>query len=249
MLWPYASSDWLSASSVGFTADTEEVPDKIDEERFVRRFGSDYAQAFAVLLPRGPAWPRDQSSVLMQLLRGLSETWGILDGRAADFLQRESDPRASMEMLEEWERAWGLPDPCIAEPLSISDRQNALVAKMTMLGGQSRDFFISFAALIGYEVRITEHAPFMCGVSECGDTRDAYSDWRWEIAPPEIRFLWNVRITGLRVTWFRAGNGGGQAGVDPMVRIALATDLDCVLRRYKPAHTELVFDYSDAAPL
>lgn len=221
----------------------------MDVDRHVRRGGADYAEALAALLPRGRAWPRDPDTVLMQLLRGLAETWGILDSRAADLLERESDPRAAMEILADWERAWGLPDPCVAEPLTIADRQRALVAKMTTEGGQSRPFFLDLAASLGYQIRITEYAPFMAGVSACGDTRDQFGDWRWEVGPPEIRFVWRVRITGLRVTWFRTGNGGGQAGIDPMVRIALATDLDCVLRRYKPAHTEVVFDYSDAAPL
>lgn len=221
----------------------------MDVDRHVRRSGDDYAQALSALLPRGPAWPRDQGSVLMMLVRGLAETWGQLDGRAADLLERETDPRGTMELLEDWERAWGLPDPCVAEPLTIADRQKALVSKMTLEGGQSRAFFLALAASIGYEVQITEHAPFMAGVSEVGDTKDDFGDWRWEVAPPEIRFLWSVAVTGLRVTWFRTGNGGGQSGIDPMVRIALATDLDCIFRRYKPAHTELVFDYSDAAPI
>jgi uncharacterized protein YmfQ (DUF2313 family) len=46
------------------------------------------------------------------------------------------------------------------------------------------------------------------------------------------------------LTWFRVGGSGGQTGVDPHLRIALATDLECLLRRWKPAHSDVVFDYS-----
>jgi uncharacterized protein YmfQ (DUF2313 family) len=165
-------------------------------------------------------------------------------------LERETDPRIALELLPEWERAFGLPDPCVAEPLSIADRQTALVARMTTEGGQSRDYFIGVAAALGYTITIREYAPFMVGVSPVGDTRPTGTlgeQFRWEIGPPEMRFYWTVRVGAVRLTWFRDGDSGGQAGVDPHLRIALATDLECVLRRWKPAHTEIVFDYSGMA--
>jgi uncharacterized protein YmfQ (DUF2313 family) len=128
--------------------------------------------------------------------------------------------------------------------LTISDRQTALVTKMTLLGGQSRAFFTAAAAKIGYTINIREFSPFMCGVSRCGDTRnlDDGVHYRWEIGPPEIRFYWVINVSTLRLTWFRCGEG--QCGIDPMLRIGLATDLECLLRRWKPGHTEIIFDYS-----
>jgi uncharacterized protein YmfQ (DUF2313 family) len=42
--------------------------------------------------------------------------------------------------------------------------------------------------------------------------------------------------------WFRAG--ASQAGVDHHLRIQTALDLQCLLNRWKPAHTEIAFDYS-----
>jgi uncharacterized protein YmfQ (DUF2313 family) len=214
-------------------------------DRHVRRGGDDYADALAALLPPGLAWPREPETVLMTALRGLAQVFGFFDSRAADLLERESDPRRTVELLPDWERNWGLPDPCIAEPLTIADRQIALVTKMTLLGGQSRQFFVDASARIGYKIRITEYAPFMCGVSRCGDTRDQWGDWRWEIGPPEMRFYWTVHIDKARLSWFRASSG--QAGVDPHLRIGIATDLECLLRRWKPGHSDIVFDYSGLA--
>src|SRR5215470_5052742 len=140
-------------------------------DHHVRRQGSDYAQAFLALLPTGPAWPRHAWSTLAQTVFGLADYWGFVDGRAADLLEIESDPRTTVELLPDWERNFGLPDPCYAEPLSVYDRQVALVQRMTILGGQSRQFFIDAAAQVGYTISITEYRPFMVGIDRCGDNR------------------------------------------------------------------------------
>lgn len=218
------------------------------EDRHIRRSGNDYAEAYEDLLPTGPAWPRDADSILSELITAQAQIWGNVDGRAADLLEREADPRSSLEMLEDWERVAGLPDPCVAETLTISDRQRALVNKLTTTGGQSRAFFISVAQALGYTIEIEEFSPFMCGVSRLGDTRPTGSDgeqYRWEIGAPEMRFYWRIKLTATRLSWFRVGGSGGQVGIDPMLRIGIATDLECVLRRWKPAHTEIIFDYSE----
>lgn len=201
----------------------------------LRRDAEGYADAMAALLPTGPAWPREPESTLMMLIGALAVEWARVDGRAADLLGREADPRAALELLADWETAFGLPDPCVAEPLTLEDRRAALTSKMTLLGGQSRAFFIQLAADLGYAVTIRERSPFMCGVSRCGDPR-------WEIAPAEIRFVWSVKVSGRRLSWFRVGSG--RCGVDPHLTIGLATDLECRIRRYAPAHTVVFFDYS-----
>lgn len=215
-------------------------------DRHVRRTGDDYAEGFANLLPQGRAWPRDPDSTLMAVVGGLSQIWGDpIDRRAADLLEQETDPRSSIEMLTDWERAFGLPDECLAEPLTVADRRTALLNRITLLGAQSREFFISLAAAIGYTIDIIEYSPFMGGISEGGDTRPTGTDgeeYRWYGGPPEMRFYWTVRVFGARLTWFRGGAGEG--GVDHHLEIGLATDLECLLRRYGPAHCQVIFDYS-----
>ena len=211
----------------------------------------DYAQVIADHLPSGAAWPRDADSDLMGWVAGCAQAWGDVSARAAALLVTESDPRSTAEMLPDWERAFGLPDPCVGEPQTITDRRKALLLKMTTLGGQSRTFFIGVAAALGYTVTITEYAPFMCGLSRCGDTRPfppvdpTDTAYRWTVGPPEIRFWWRIHILGRKTRWFRAGSG--QCGIDPMVRIGLATDLECLIRRWKPAHTDVTFDYGDGS--
>jgi uncharacterized protein YmfQ (DUF2313 family) len=229
---------------------------------FRRHSGADYAAAFLDLFPQGLAWWRDNiDSVFWRAIRGLGQIWGSpgvddesdilgeqwVDRRAADLLERESDPRKTIELLSDWERNWGLPDPCYAEPVTVAERQQALVQRMTLEGGQSRAFFIKVAKDIGYSINIREYSPFMAGVSQVGDTRNLDDDvnpnnYRWEIGPPEMRFYWVVSLDTAKLIWFRASSG--QAGIDPHLRIGIATDLECLLRRWKPAHTDIVFDYS-----
>ena len=219
-------------------------------EQYVKREAADYAAAFNALLPTGPAWPRDPTTVPQKVIAGLAEIWGDeVEGLANLLLTRESDPRAAITLLPEWERAWGLPDKCLTEPLTIDARHTALMQKMTLLGAQSRAFFIEQAAIIGYTISITEYSPFQCGISRCGDTTaqnpEDPSRMRWQIGPPEIRFYWTVHVDALALRYFHVS--AGQCGVDPLLFIGLATDLECLIRRYKPAHTEVLFDYSQGA--
>jgi uncharacterized protein YmfQ (DUF2313 family) len=249
-------------------------------DRHVRRSCEDYTEAHAALLPTGPAWPREYDSVLMELIGGLSCVWADpVDRRAADLLEIESDPRLTIELLPDWERAWGLPDPCYDAPLTIDERHKALMMRMTMLGAQSREFFIGVAAQIGYTITITEYRVFVVGIDRCGDNRvygdgsnpmlnewgipikgargdvnvalGELSEWpNYGIGPPGNRNYWTVHVAQAKLIWFRTESG--QAGVDPHLRIGLADDLECLLDRWKPGHTEIIFDYSgltDGGPM
>jgi uncharacterized protein YmfQ (DUF2313 family) len=248
-------------------------------DRHIRRSGSDYLSAFLALLPQGPAWPKHViEGVLWRTCDGLCDYWGVVDGRAADLLETESDPRTTMELLPDWERNWGLPDPCWSQAQTIGQRQRELVLRMTTLGGQSRQFFIDTAAYLGYSITISEYRPFTVGIDRCGDSRvtgdgtdpmfsttfvlgylPVYDPNGERVAEgvvsehpsygigvdPTARFYWTVHVHLAPLTWFRVGGGGGQTGVDPHLRIGFAKDLECILDRWKPAHTSILFDYTN----
>jgi uncharacterized protein YmfQ (DUF2313 family) len=121
-----------------------------------------------------------------------------------------------------------------------------LLLKMTMLGAQSRAWFQWVANWLGYSITITEYAPFMAGISQVGDTRPVGSnDYRWYIGPPEMRFYWTVHVGQIALTWFRCASG--QAGVDPHLRIGVPEDLECLFDRWKPAQTQVIFDFSGSS--
>jgi uncharacterized protein YmfQ (DUF2313 family) len=200
------------------------------------------------LLPRGKAWSREIDGVLSQTVDGIAEYWGTVDGRAADLLEIESDPRATIELLPDWERNWGLPDPCVIDPpTALAERRALLVAKMTLLGAQSRAFFYQVANEFGYTIQISEYSPYMCGVSRCGDTRGAFNpddprNYYWRLGPPANRFYWTIHVSSLKVTYFHCNSS--QCGIDRLMAFEIASDLECVFDKWKPAHTEIVYDYS-----
>jgi len=218
----------------------------IPPDKHVRRNGIDYLSAFLDLLPWGIAWPREAGSVQYCVQKGLNNFWGFVDSRAADLLELESDPRKTVELLPDWERAWGLPDPCWPQVFTIAERQQQLVFKMTFRGGQSRAFYEWVMDWLGHEIVIGEFAPFMAGVSRVGDTRPSPEEnFRWYIGPPEMRFYWFAHVGEASLDWFRAGQS--QAGVHHHLEIGIPTELECLLLRWKPAHTELTWDFSDLA--
>jgi uncharacterized protein YmfQ (DUF2313 family) len=217
----------------------------IAPDKHVRRSGDDYAYAFQTLMPRGQAWPKAPTSTLRKVCDALAWFWGFVDGRAADLLERESDPQQTVELLPEWERAFGLPEECFPEAQTIGERQKMLVTKMTWQGGQSRQYFIDLMAWLGFRVVIKEWSPFMAGMSRCGDTRptdDPNEVMRWYIGPPEGRFVWTAQVGYTGLTWFRAS--AGQAGVDHHLEFRNPLAVECLLMRWKPAHTWLRFDYT-----
>ena len=245
-----------------------------EPDKHVTRSGEDYAEAMQALLPLGQAWPRHNDSILMKVVRGLTRIWGDFEIRASTLLEVESDPRSTIELLPDWERNWGLPDPCYEAPLSIDERRLALLMRMTMIGAQSREFFIAIAAMIGYTITITEYRPFFIAMDGCGDCRvygagvtsdtpmrnqwgqlimnargdgpvqeGELSAWPcYGLGPLANRYYWTVHVDTAKLIWFRVT--AGQAGVDPHLRLGLADDLECLLNRWKPAHTQIVFDYS-----
>jgi uncharacterized protein YmfQ (DUF2313 family) len=218
-----------------------------NDDRHIRRSGDDYAQALISLLPRGTAWSRDPESILIRTMIGLAQYWGFVDGRAADLLEIESDPRLTTELLSDWERNWGLPDSCLIDPpTDLMGRRKALVTKMTLLGAQSRAFFYELADELGYSIVITERAPYMCGVSRVGDTRGsdklAPDSYRWRLGPAEMRYVWSIQVYAKKLIYFHCNSS--RTGVDRLLRIGIADDLECIFNRYKPAHTKIVYDYS-----
>lgn len=219
--------------------------DPITYDRHVRRSGDDYVPVVTYLLPEGQAWPTwDAESNLMKWVEGSAQIWGDVDGRADDLLVRESDPRETMEMLADWERNFGLPDECVAEPLTIADRHRLLVHRVTLEGGQSRQFYLDTADYFGIEIGVVEHSPYVCGISRCGDTTDLTDSGhpRWELGAATMRFYWTIGVGRPRLTWFRCGGGGGEVGVDHHLEIGLSTDLQCLFERLKPAHVELAWE-------
>ncbi len=188
----------------------------------------DYLAQLQALLPLGAAWPRDQDSSLTKLLSAWSDEFSRVDSRAWNLME-EADPRTTSELLLDWERVTGLPDPCVTSAQTVDQRRAALVALLITLGGQSRQYFIDMAAALGYPgATIDEYRPMNCG-DNCNDALWSDTD----------RFVWQINLPTTGGTYIMncdstcdapLGAWGGEA-------------IECRINRYKPAHTQAVFAY------
>lgn len=198
-----------------------------------------YQDAMLQLLPPGAAWSRDPASVMGRMMLALGDEFARLDARIAALID-EADPRTTLELLVDWERVAGLPDACAGAPDAIGERRLALVNKLAARGEQSITYFTGIASRLGYYVEIIEtnaiKAGFRAG-SRC--TGDAW------------RFAWIVHVVVSSAEYrqsyaqFRVGSHAGDR-----LRGFSALSLECLIRRAKPAHSEVIFRYEvEAAPV
>ena len=204
-----------------------------------------YAAQLRNLLPLGLAWPRQPDLKRDELLEAEAGELSRVDTRVANLL-READPRQALETLGDWERVAGLPDSCVVPAsITIQERRQRLVQKLTSTGGQSIGYFAEIADNMGYPVEIKEFRPFVCGSSQCGlveEESPTGSTLVYGLTDlPKIRYYWAVEVLEPRVTWFTMGTS--ELGKDPFAKIDIATDLECVINKLKPGHSNLVFSY------
>ncbi|MES2237609.1 MAG: putative phage tail protein [Pseudomonadota bacterium] len=160
------------------------------------------------------------------------------DGNALDLAQFwadqilvEADPRTANLTLADWERIYGLPTTCIAATgvaQSTAERRTALLARITMQGGQSRAYFIALAASMGYTISITEgylHTTEM-------DSEDPVTD-------EQYRFIWYVNSPLNTVRELTTEDDTEMA-----TAVWGNTLLECTINQFKPAHTLALFSYS-----
>lgn len=188
----------------------------------------DYLGELLGLLPPGPAWPTEEDTELRRFLAGWAEEFARLDARADDLIE-EADPRTSIELLGEWESETGLPDGCVGPLDGPTARQNAVVGRLTALGGQSIAYFIALALTLGYVVTITESTVHTC-MSDC---TVPIQDGRW-------RFLWTVNSAAtIAIHDFTCID-------DCMTPLRTGGNalLECTFQRLKPAHTIVQFNYA-----
>jgi len=189
---------------------------------------ANYRQQLLRLLPQGPAWPQDEGDLAARLLNALALTY-LSAHKAAEQLHDEADPRAASALLDDWERNYGLPDPCLAPAVSVADRRSRLVQKVVWNGGQSRAFFIGLLASVGYPgATITEFRSFRAN-SKCNAALNQ-GGWRnaWRVNIPigaDVRRMKvNSRCNEPLASW-------GDPG------------LQCLLAKHKPAQTILYISY------
>ena len=115
----------------------------------------DYAEAIADLFPVGAVWPRDPDSVLMQFADGIAAEFSRVSTRDCNLLA-EAYPGSATETISDWERVFGLPDPCTGPLDTLAQRRAAVIAKMSQVGGQSIAAITACLTALGFWVEIDE---------------------------------------------------------------------------------------------
>lgn len=148
-----------------------------------RFLAADYAGAASALLPRGRVWPTDPNSVQQQVLLGLGKTFERSDA-AGQAILAGSLPGSSLSgFLPEWEAALGLPDPCLGATPTFTQRFAHVLARFIGAGGQSKQHYIDYAAVLGFTITISTYSTAMAGPSGHG------------IASDQWPFTWGVTVT------------------------------------------------------
>lgn len=150
---------------------------------------------------------------------------------SAEQILLEMDPRTATQTLADWERVYGLPDTCVAAAgitQSIAERRAALVALVTMLGGQAPAFFIELAAELGYAITIEECHP---------QTTEDPTEYPMRDEP--YRFIWIVHAALYNLRELTTEDDTEMA-----TAVWGNTLLECRIRRFAPAHTHVIFAYS-----
>ncbi len=139
-----------------------------------------YTELLLRLMPRGRAWAQGGDSRLRQLLSGLAAELAHVDERAQELLA-ESYPGTTFELLVDWERVTGLPDPCVGELRELAQRRAAVLARLGTLAEQRPDFYVWVASTLGFQVSVREYHTAYCGTAVCSDPIGAGYAYAWEI--------------------------------------------------------------------
>lgn len=183
--------------------------------------------------PRGWAWPHVQPAAQLSLFEALFRPLasGLAGVEAtAEAMMEEIDPRTANLLLPDFERVLG-PDPCGRDTstMSLEQRRQLAHQRWTARGGASIAYFVGLAAKRGVAITISENRVTMADAAVAGD----------ELIESPEQFCWTVDLALLGETVARADDA--QAG-DLLLDIILS-DVECDIRRAKPAHTEVAFRY------
>lgn len=193
---------------------------------------AEVAKQLAQLLPQGLALASkfDDGTELGATIEALSVEVSRADCRATALID-EILPDTTTELLADWERVLGLPESCVPNAFATIQQRRAMVLfKLLLIGRQDPQFYIDLAAVLGFTITITEFSAARAGVLRTGE----------RLIGPDWLFWWQVNAPLNTITYFRAGQStAGEAlaqwGND---------GLECVLNKYKPAHTRIIFSYT-----
>lgn len=180
---------------------------------------SPYTELLIRLQPPGLALPTAPETNWVRLLDALALELERMDSRLSRLQTELTVGENSAEMLDSWEAALGLPDPCAPAPKDAITRRARIRAKLSSVGGQSAAYFIQVLNQLGYFATISELSPFEMGLSGMGD---GIGGGEWSNA-------WQVNVPG-------------------KLSADMQALLMCVINQLKPAHTAVLWSFGGKPP-
>lgn len=225
----------------------------------------DYVRLVKELLPPGPAWPRDDTtSPYALMIDEIAEACAQLDRQVSQLVE-ESDPYTCAQSFEDWETEWGLPDPCILkygdDAQSIEQRRAHIIFKSSLRAGQSRNFFIELAAFFDRKISIEElrdeiHPELNHTWRVTVYESEGISDDGRLVNLGGAESIVDDGVLGATGQQFFEDNGyigaQGEMKYDMATVMMQANDplaywgdqlIECVINKYRPAHTTVLFAY------
>lgn len=194
------------------------------------RSAEDAHQELMGLLPPGWIMPSaGDGSLLGAILAAPARMFAEIEAVAEEMIE-QIDPRTATHTLDDFERVLG-PDPCGRDTagMSVADRQQLAHQRWTARGGQSIAYFVALAARRGVAITIEEVRLTRAGSARAGD----------RVVNHPSQFNWVIRLPLGR---WRSARAGRSVASDRTYDFTLS-DIECDIRRLKPAHTEVFFRY------
>jgi len=183
---------------------------------------AEYLPQIRKLFPRGDAWPEDPDTTAEAMRQAIADSAAAVHTLGSTLVEIEGDPTQTLLLLSDWEKDWGLPDPCTPLNATIAQRRAALVGKIVSNAGGNLSllaYLEAVAAAYGYTI-----------TARYGRATDG-TGWQWLIVI--------TAQTASTESFFRAGD----SGAGDFLNTWNNSQLECVLRRITPAHKQLSYTY------
>lgn len=183
-------------------------------------------QVLANYLPSGELYRAKniEDSNLRKMLKALSYEYTRLQEKINELVEEHYLP-TTVNLLDLWEKALGIPDECFSNMVSIEQRQLQIVAKLAKMNLTTEQDWIDLAALFGYEIKI-EYVTY---------PSDYASSWK------EAKFSMIVRFIN-----FDDPQSNVFPCKFPILFDGQSNMLVCLFEKCKAADTKVIYLYRDS---
>jgi|GEM_PF-157660 len=184
-----------------------------------------YLGQLTALLPPGQALARRADGRAGLLLGVAAAEFARIEARGV-VLRDQADPRSVAEMIDDWERALGLPDECAAGQTLLEQRRAAVLARLTERLAPTPATIEAVSLAYGVRASVIEFREHNCEQ----DCEAPVNGNGW----PHAFTVWG---SGRVVT-----DATCEDGCEQPLRAWSDLPHECAVRRLAPAHTVALFD-------